>query len=80
MQKCIVSAARENGVEVIVATGILPSMVENDVPVQSDIIDVATIIDLNVDGMIINYKLVQSKNITKVLDLVNKISFDSARF
>ena len=80
VQKCIVSAARENGVEVIVATGILPSMVENDVPVQSDIIDVATIIDLNVDGMIINYKLVKSKNITKVLDLVNKISFDSARF
>ncbi len=80
MQKYIVSIARENGVEIIIATGILSSMVENDIPFQSDIIDIATIIGLHVDGIVINYKLVQSKNIENVLDLVNKISFASRRF
>lgn len=67
---------KKSGCDYYIATDILSSMREKNIPNRSEIIDLAYIMRLRPEFIVLNYDVVFSENINRVLETINEIYFN----
>ena len=72
-QDKIVNTAKRGGRKVYIATGILSSLYNRNIPSPAEMIDLSRIAELKPDGIVLNYGLVM-KNIHRACDIINFIT------
>ena len=73
-QLSVAQAAKENGKELVVATGILSSMSSSLFPTQSELIDLAELRRLEPDALVLNYGLV-SGNLYEAVKIIRSFFY-----
>ena len=73
-QLSVAQAAKENGKELVVATGILSSMSSSLFPTQSELIDLAELRRLEPDALVLNYGLV-SGNLYEAIKIIRSFFY-----
>lgn len=70
-QEMLIEKSKAAGKKIFIATGIMTSLIKNNIPTAADVIDVVSMKRRNVDGIILNNDLVYFNKIDAVMNVVS---------
>lgn len=79
IQKDLIEKANQAGKPVIVATEMMSSMMEKDIPTRSDVTDVANAVLTNADAIMLSNETATGDNPTDVVLMMEKIAVEAER-
>lgn len=79
VERDIVNAANKGGKPVIVATEMMPSMIEDDRPTRSDVTDVAYAVLANADAVMLSDETAMGKHPVEVVKMMERVVLESEK-